>query len=81
MVVGAERVARNLLRFWGQPENALVSYSVGSQPALLGFTKRELTGALLLDIEQGRVTEIHVLADPSKLNFIGSGLALVSPGE
>jgi RNA polymerase sigma-70 factor, ECF subfamily len=77
-VRGSDRVARNLLRFWGQPENTLVSYSLGAQTVLLGFTDQELSGILLLSIDADVITEIHVLAEPSKLDFVRSQLALMS---
>src|SRR5262252_6251899 len=40
VVIGAVRVARHLLHFWG-PGTTLVSHPVGTQPAVLGFTGRE----------------------------------------
>ncbi len=46
-ITGAERVARNLLRFWGTG-TTLVSLPVGGQPALLGFADRKLVGMLVL---------------------------------
>src|SRR5215469_16995512 len=46
VVVGAENVARNLLRFWGQGAR-LVSHPVAGQPAVLAFVRRELAGVLV----------------------------------
>jgi RNA polymerase sigma-70 factor (ECF subfamily) len=69
-VVGAEKVADNLLRFWGQPTTTLVSQPVGGQPALLGFSNRELAGVLLLTVEEGLIKKIHVLTDPVELDFV-----------
>ena len=78
VVAGAPQVARNLLRYWSAPDHTLVSYPIGGRPALLGFTGRELSGILLLDIDDGRVTKIHALARPEELDFVRSQLALVS---
>jgi RNA polymerase sigma-70 factor (ECF subfamily) len=77
-VRGAQQVARNLLRFWGQPHNTLVSHDVGAQPALLGFTNQHLSGIFLLNIDDDQITTIHVVADPTKLDFVRSQLALLS---
>jgi RNA polymerase sigma-70 factor, ECF subfamily len=74
VVVGADRVARNLLWFWGRPENTLVSVSVRGQAAVLGFTDRQLTGMLLLTIGDSRVTRIHAITDPAKLELIRTQL-------
>jgi RNA polymerase sigma-70 factor, ECF subfamily len=49
VVTGAKRVARNLVRFWGEGAT-LVSLSADGQPALLGFVDRKLTAVLVLNI-------------------------------
>jgi RNA polymerase sigma-70 factor, ECF subfamily len=77
VVVGAEHVARNLLRFWGRGAT-LVSLPVGGQPAVLGFRGRELAGVLVFTMRGEVIQAIHVIGDPVKLDFLSSQLA--SPG-
>jgi RNA polymerase sigma-70 factor (ECF subfamily) len=77
IVTGAMSVARNMVRFWG-PEATLVSFPGGSQPALLGFIGRELTGVLVLTVRGERVQAIHVIADPAELRFLAIQLAIPS---
>jgi RNA polymerase sigma-70 factor (ECF subfamily) len=67
VVVGAERVGRNILRHWGKPETVLVAQPVCGQPAVLAFVNRQLVGLLALSIEDSRITKIHVLVRPSTL--------------
>jgi RNA polymerase sigma-70 factor, ECF subfamily len=67
VVVGADRVGRNILHFWGQPGTVLVAQPVCGQPAVLAFVKRKLVGVLALSIEDRRITKIHVLVRPSIL--------------
>jgi RNA polymerase sigma-70 factor (ECF subfamily) len=74
VVSGSDRVARNLLFFFG-PGATLVSLMIGPEPALLGFRDRQLGAVLLLTIGDGRISKIHAIADPSKLEFLGARLA------
>jgi RNA polymerase sigma-70 factor (ECF subfamily) len=67
VVVGAEHVGRNILRFWGQRGTVLVAQPVCGQPAVLAFVKRKLVGVLALSIEDGKITKIHVLVQHSTL--------------
>jgi RNA polymerase sigma-70 factor, ECF subfamily len=67
VVVGADPVGRNILRYWGQPGTVLVAQPVCGQPAVLGFVNRRLAGLLALSIEDNRITKIHVLVRPSTL--------------
>ncbi len=73
VVVGAENVARNLLRFWGQG-STLVSHPVAGQPAVLAFTRRELAGVLVFTMRGELIQAIHVIGDPRKLDFLSSQL-------
>lgn len=73
VVVGAENVARNLLRFWGQGAT-LVSLPVAGQPAVLAFTRRELAGVLAFTMRGELIQAIHVIGDPRKLAFLSSQL-------
>jgi len=74
VVTGAVRVARHLLHFWG-PGTTLVSHPVGSQPAVLGFTGRKLTGVLVFTMRGEMIQAVHVIADPAKLGFLRIQLA------
>ena len=67
VVVGADSVGRNILRFWGQPGTVLVAQPVCGQPAVLAFVKRKLVGVLALSIGNSRITKIHVLVQHSTL--------------
>jgi RNA polymerase sigma-70 factor, ECF subfamily len=74
VIRGATRVARNLLRYWG-PGTTLVTHPVAGQPALLGFTGRELSGVLVFTMAGGRIQAVHVIGDPRKLRALSSQLA------
>src|SRR5260370_13380628 len=71
---GADRIAQNLLRFWGHGA-ILVSLPVGGQPAVLAFTGRQLAGVLMFTMRGKLIQAIHVIADPRKLDFLRSQLA------
>ena len=73
VVHGAERVARNLLRFWG-PRATLVSHPVGGAPALLGFIDRRLAGVLVFTMRGEKIQGVHVIGDPRQLSFLSSQL-------
>jgi RNA polymerase sigma-70 factor (ECF subfamily) len=73
VVVGAERVGRNLLHFWSKA--TLVSQFVGAQPAALAFVDRELAAILILTMGADKITKIHVVADPAKIDFLRSQLS------
>ncbi len=79
VVVGAQRVARNLIRFWGPP-TMLVSQPVGGEMALLGFVDRELAGIMLLTVEEHRVRKVHVVADSVTLDLARTQLSLTAVG-
>jgi RNA polymerase sigma-70 factor, ECF subfamily len=74
VIHGAVRVARRLLHYWG-PGSTLVTHPVAGQPALLGFTGRELSGVLVFTMAGGRIQAVHVIGDPRKLSAIGAQLA------
>jgi RNA polymerase sigma-70 factor, ECF subfamily len=74
VVHGAERVARNLLHFWG-PYATLVSHPVGGEPALLAFIDRALAGVLVFTMRGEKIQAVHVIGDPRKLSFLSSQLA------
>jgi len=74
VVTGADRVARNLLRFWGPPAT-LVSHPVGGQPALLGFYGHDLAGVIVLNMDAELIQAVQVIGDPRKLSFLQSQMA------
>ena len=81
VVRGADRVAQNLLRFWGHGAT-LVSLPVGGQPAVLAFTGPELAGVLMLTVDGELIEAVHVVADPRKLGFLRLQLAApAGPGR
>jgi RNA polymerase sigma-70 factor, ECF subfamily len=67
--VGATDVATNILRYWGR-RATLVSHPAGDTPVLLGFIDRQLLAVLVLHLSASKITEIHVIADPVKLDFL-----------
>ncbi len=72
-VVGAERVAANLLRFWSPPAT-LVSHPIAGQPAVLGFYGRELAGVLVFAVKGELIESITAIADPRKLAYLAAQL-------
>ena len=74
VVTGADRVARNLLRFWGKGAT-LVSLPAMGQPALLGITGREPAGVLVLSMRGHLVQTVQVMADPGLLSLVSATLA------
>jgi RNA polymerase sigma-70 factor, ECF subfamily len=74
VVTGAERVARNLLRFWGQGAT-LVSQPVGGQPAVLAFLGRQLAAVLIFTMRGEIIQAVHVIGDPAKLGFLTAQLS------
>jgi RNA polymerase sigma-70 factor (ECF subfamily) len=73
VVVGADNVARNLVRFWGHGAT-LVSHPVAGQPAVLAFIRRELAGVLVFTMRGELIQAVHVIGDPRKLDFLSSQL-------
>lgn len=74
VVVGADLVAANLLRYWAG-RATLVSQPVGSQPALLAFVDRQLAAILILTMGAEKITKIHVIADAGKIAFLRTQLS------
>jgi RNA polymerase sigma-70 factor, ECF subfamily len=77
VITSAERVARNLVRFWGEGAT-LVSLSAAGQPALLGFVDRRLTAVLVLVMEGERIRAVQVIADPRLLEFVSTQLPVMA---
>jgi RNA polymerase sigma-70 factor, ECF subfamily len=74
VIRGTIRVARHLLHYWG-PGTTLVTHPVAGQPALLGFTGRQLSGVLVFTMVGGKIQAVHVIGDPRKLSALGSQFA------
>ena len=70
-ISGADRMAPNLLRFWGPPAT-LVSHPIAGQPAVLGFYGRELAGVLVFAMRGERIESITVIGDPRKLSYLST---------
>jgi RNA polymerase sigma-70 factor, ECF subfamily len=73
VVTGAERVASNLVRFWGAG-TTLVSLSAAGQPVLLGFVDRKLTAVIALIMRGERIQAIQVITDPRMIAFVSAKL-------
>lgn len=74
VAVGAQTVASNILFFWGG-KGTLVSQPVDEHPALLAFIDRRLEAVFELTVRGERITKIHLMMDPTKLDFLRSQLA------
>jgi RNA polymerase sigma-70 factor (ECF subfamily) len=70
---GAMSVARNLVRYLTGTAS-LVSNPVAGGGVILAFLDRALWGVILLTIDDAKISEIHVLADPAKIAFLNSQL-------
>ena len=77
VVNGAERVARNLVRFWGEGAT-MVSLSGDGQAVLLGFIDRKLTAVLALNMRGERIQSVQVIADPFLLGFVAAQLPVLA---
>jgi RNA polymerase sigma-70 factor (ECF subfamily) len=73
VVTGADRVAANLVKFWGEG-TTLVSLTSSGQPTLLGFVDRKLTAVLTLIMRGERIQAVQVIADPRLLDFVSAQL-------
>jgi RNA polymerase sigma-70 factor (ECF subfamily) len=69
VVHGADRVAANLLRYWGD-RASLVSLPLVDNPCLLAFVDREVAGLISLTVRGERISEVHVFAAPPALDFL-----------
>ena len=78
VVHGAERVARNLVHFWGHGAS-LVSVPSGAVPCLLAFVDRELAALFTLTVDGDRISEVHVQAEPATLGLARLQLAGLEP--
>jgi RNA polymerase sigma-70 factor, ECF subfamily len=64
-------VGRGLLGFYGpQTGSTLVSQPINGQPGVLAFQDGRLVGILAFTLRDGRIVDIHAIADPVKLTRI-----------
>lgn len=77
VVTGAERVAGNLVRFWGEGAT-MVSLPGGGPLTLLGFVDRKLTAVLALNARGERIQSVQVIADPFLLDFVAAQLSALA---
>ncbi len=75
VVVGSERVAHNLLRFWSRPGVVLVSQPIDGRPAVLAFDERKLAGVFYLKISNNyRITAVHIHVEEAVLKTLRAQL-------
>lgn len=75
VVVGAPRVARNMLRFWSRPGLVLVSQPINGHPAVLAFAERQLVGFIGLSVsDSDLITAVHVHVDEVSLKAVRAQL-------
>ncbi|MFC8943421.1 hypothetical protein ACFT1B_35630 [Streptomyces griseoincarnatus] len=82
-VRGAEKVARYLTVVTSRyVEGLTVSVcEVNGTVAAAGWFASRLLGVVVPDVANGRITNIHILANPGKLRFVGTQLARLSHSE
>lgn len=73
---GSPVVARGLLGFYGpRSSTTLVSQPLAGHPGALAFHSQALVGMLVFKVRDGRIYDIHAIADPQKLEFVSSQLS------
>lgn len=80
-VIGPDRVARYLagaLSRLAPPGLGVFLAEVNAGPAILGFDGDELRGVLALEIVDGRISALHISANPDKLIYIARQFAALS---
>jgi RNA polymerase sigma-70 factor, ECF subfamily len=68
---GSMKVSRSLLHWFG-PATTLVCNPIGDHSEVLAFVERRLYAVIQLTVSDQLVKRIHVIADPHKLEIIGS---------
>jgi RNA polymerase sigma-70 factor (ECF subfamily) len=76
LVLGAPQVARNFLTYWSSPGVSLVPLAAGAHHSILAFVDRELAGVFVMGIEGDRITDVHGILHPDKLDFLRHQLSL-----
>ena len=73
-VRGSRSVARNALAIFGPgTRTTVVSQPVNGEPGALVFREGELFAVLRFTVSDGRIRDIHGIADPAKLALLGVG--------
>jgi len=68
-------VGRGVLGFFGPRTGiTLVSQPINGQAGVLAFRDDQLAGILVFKTSEGRIVDIHAIADPQKLAFVSSQL-------
>jgi RNA polymerase sigma-70 factor, ECF subfamily len=75
VVMGPDRVAQNLLRFWSRPGIVMVSHPAAKEPAVLAFAERKLIGVLALTIDDTKIKKVHVYVDEATLEPVRAQLS------
>jgi RNA polymerase sigma-70 factor, ECF subfamily len=71
VVRGARSVGRNALATFGPAtRTTLVSQPVNGDPGILAFRSGELFAVVRFEIRDGRIRDIHAIADPAKLALV-----------
>lgn len=75
-VTGAEKVAKFYLKIAeNAPEGSRATYAIVlGQPALLLYQANQLTGAIILNLHQGKIQTIYSVLNPDKLSHLVQGL-------
>jgi RNA polymerase sigma-70 factor (ECF subfamily) len=76
---GSARVANTFLRYFGA-WTTLVSNPIRGRTVVLAFVNRQLSAVILLNLQDGRIQKIHVIADPRTIGFLSEQLSLASFG-
>ncbi len=67
-IVGADRVAPNLLRLFGPASGfTLVSARLRDQPAVIASRQQQVAAVLLFELHGDRIHHIHAVGDPAAL--------------
>ncbi len=70
-VLGRDNVIPRLLFFFGGASGTtLVSQFFDGHPGVMAFRNRELMGIATLDVADGRIVDIHSVADPRRLQAV-----------
>ena len=80
VVHGPKPIALSLLHYFGS-QTTLVSNPLGGRPVVLAFVGRRLYGVILLSLRGELIKEIHVIADPVKLDFLTYQLSSSNTGD
>jgi RNA polymerase sigma-70 factor (TIGR02957 family) len=78
VVTGRDRVARYLAGAFSRPiADVRLDFGaeINGEPAVLGFIGPTLAGVLFFEIADDRITQLRIVANPDKLQFLGTQLS------